>query len=112
MESPLMILPCLSAQLELYSDHVIFRPRGVWARVSRMVEHTMPIREIESVRLLPSNARMTGVMEIKRAELKPKSLYIMFSNTHAREASAFYETLDDLLTRKDVFKVISAMESL
>ena len=106
MENPLVILPCLSAQLELYSDRVIFRPIGTWAWVAKMVEQSIPITAIESVRLLVSNPHISGVMEIKRREMTPKSLYVIYAHAYDHEARAFYETLDDLMTRKEVLGVM------
>ncbi|MBI1257296.1 MAG: hypothetical protein GC204_07485 [Chloroflexi bacterium] len=106
MDNPLMILPCLSAQLELYPDRVILRPVGTWAWVARMVEQSIPITTIENVRLLAINPNVSGVLEIKRRETVPKSIYVIYAHAHDREARAFCETLDDLMTRKDVLHVI------
>jgi hypothetical protein len=112
MESPLLTLPCLSARLELYPDHVTFRPIGSWAWIARLVEHNIPIKEIESIRLLESSRIVNGVMEIKQRNATPKSIFVIFAHEHSRQAVAFYETLDDLLTRKDVLSVIRNMESV
>ena len=110
MDNPLMILPCLSAQLELYSDHVIFRPVGTWAWISRMVEQNIPFKEIESVRLLENNPRLSGVMAIRRREMHPRSIYVLFSHANDHTARTFYETLDDLMTRKDVLNIVKTLE--
>jgi len=110
METPLMVLQCLSAQLELYADHVIFRPMGTWAWISRMVEQNIPFKDIESVRLLENNPHLSGVMEIKRRETHPRSIYILYSHANDHKARTFYEALDDLLTRKDVLNVVKTLE--
>ena len=112
MENPLRILPCESARLELYADHITFRPIGTWAWIARLVEHNIPIKAIESVRLLDSTGVVNGVLEIRQRNATPKSIFAIFAHEHYREAAAFYETLDDLLTRKDVLSVIRNMESV
>ena len=111
MDNPLIILPCLSTQLELYSDHVTIRPMGAWAWVAHIVEQTIPISHITSVRLIKSTPRSTGVIEMIQREARPKSVYVLYSHRHAHEAQAMYETLDDLVTRRDVLSVMRSMES-
>ena len=111
MDNPLIVLPCLSAQLELYPDHLIFRPKGSWAWISRMVEVNIPFNEIESVRILEINPRLSGVMEIKRRETHPRSIYVLYARANDHQAAIFYEMLDDLLTRKDVLPLIRTLET-
>jgi hypothetical protein len=104
--TPLLTLPCIGAQLELHPGYVLFRRVGWLARRLRYPDQILAINDIGNIRFFRGNIWLNGVLCIIPHPSHGKSIYAVYSRREGRRAETFYETLDDLVTRKDVLSFI------
>jgi hypothetical protein len=110
MAAPQFVLPCLSARLELYTDCVVIHPTGSFARMFGMMDQSIPIKAIKAVRLFPSRPYRSGILVLRPWDETRKAIFVVYSDRHARAAAAVYETLDDLIARRNVASVVPKQE--